>query len=122
TVAYFGPALDANGQRRADASAQPTLLFFYGNGMCLADCIGLVQHFQKLGINVIGAEYVGYGMSTGKPSETTLYETADACWDHLQTRTDIDRNKVIAGGWSLGGAVAIEVASRRPVIGLMTFS
>ncbi|MBC8109233.1 MAG: alpha/beta hydrolase [Anaerolineae bacterium] len=122
TVAYFGSAQDANGQRRADASAQPTMLFFYGNGMCLSDCIGLVHSFQKLGINVLGAEYVGYGMSTGKSSETTLYETADACWDHLQTRTDIDRNKIILAGWSLGGAVAIDSATRRPAIGLITFS
>lgn len=122
TVAYFGPALDADGQRRSDAVAQPTMLFFYGNGMCLADCIGLVEDFQKLGINVLAAEYVGYGMSTGKSSETTLYETADACWDHLQTRTDIDRTKIILAGWSLGAAVAIDSATRRPAIGLITFS
>lgn len=122
TVALFGAALDADGQRRADASTQPTLMFFYGNGMCLADCVGLVQNFRKLGVNVLAAEYVGYGMSTGKSSETTLYETADACWDHLQTRDDIDRNKIIPGGWSLGAAVAIDTAVRRPVIGLATFS
>lgn len=122
TVALFGGALDKDGRPRADAAKQPTILFFYGNAMCMADCFGIMQSFRKLGVNVMVAEYIGYGMSSGKSSEQSLYETADACWDHLQSRTDIDPKKIIASGWSLGGAVAIDLASRKPVAGLVTFS
>ena len=121
-VALFGAARDADGRPPLDPATQPTLLFFYGNAMCLADCFGLMDDFRNLGVNVMVAEYVGYGMSSGKASEQTLYETADACWDHLQSRRDIDPKKIIVAGWSLGAAVAIDLASRKPVIGLATFS
>jgi fermentation-respiration switch protein FrsA (DUF1100 family) len=90
--------------------------------MCLADSFGIFEDFRRLGCNVMVGEYVGYGMSTGRAGEQALYQTADACWDHLQSRDDIDPTKIIVAGWSLGAAVAIDLASRKPVIGLATFS
>ena len=39
-TALFGRALLPDGSPHPDASERPTLLFFYGNGMCLADCTG----------------------------------------------------------------------------------
>ena len=121
-VAVFGKALDESGNVRADSSTRPTLLFFYGNGMCLADFMGEVRKFRKLGANVIAPDYCGYGMSAGKPSEASFYATADACWQHLMSRDDIDKTRIVAAGWSIGAAVAIELASREPVAGLATFS
>ena len=121
-AALFGHALDDNGRPRADAASCPTIIFFYGNGMCLADTFAEFMRFRRMGLNVIIPEYVGYGMSTGKPSEQALYDTADAVYDHLLTRDDIDPKRIIAAGWSLGAAVAIDLAHRRPVVGLMTFS
>ncbi len=122
TVAIFGAALNANGTPRADAARQPTVLFFYGNAMCLADCFSQYKQFRLLGCNVMIPEYVGYGLASGKASETSLYETADAAYDALLKRSDIDPHKVIAAGWSLGAAVAIDLAHRRDVAGLATFS
>src|SRR3954468_1287728 len=121
-VALFGKALDADNHPRADASQRPTIIFFYGNGMSLADTFGDFMRFRKLGCNVIIPEYVGYGMSSGKPTEQSLYDTADATYDHLLSRRDIDSDRIIASGWSLGAAVAIDLAHRRPTIGVMTFS
>lgn len=122
TAALFGAALDADGRPRTDAASQPTILFFYGNAMCLADCFGIMDDFRRLGANVMVAEYVGYGMSTGQASEQAFYETADACWEQLQSRRDVDPRKIIAAGWSLGAGVAVDLASRKPVVGLATFS
>ena len=123
-VALFGRATDDRGRDlpESESRTRPTILFFYRNGMCLADAFGEFMRFRGLGCNVLIPEYVGYGMSTGKPSEQALYETADAAYEHLQTRADVDATKIIASGWSLGAAVAIDVAHRRPVIGLATFS
>ncbi|MFO0954075.1 MAG: alpha/beta hydrolase [Isosphaeraceae bacterium] len=121
-AALFAPALSADGQPLADAARRPTLLFFYGNGMCLRDTVELVERFRRLGANVLAPEYVGYGLSTGEPGEAGCYATADAAYDHLLTRRDIDPKRIIASGWSLGGAVAIDLASRKPVAGLAVFS
>ena len=57
-------------------------------------------------------EYRGYGHSDGSPSEEGIYMDAQAALDHLSQRSDIDPNKILVFGRSLGGAVAIEIASR----------
>ena len=121
-VAAFGAALTERGEPRADAANRPTMLYFYGNGWCMrwaAD--GDMEHFRRLGVNVLIPDYVGFGMSGGAPSESGCYETADACLDHLQQREDVDPALIVAVGRSLGGAVAIDLAARRKVAGLVAF-
>jgi len=121
-VALFGPALLPNGNPHPDPSLRPTILYFYGNAMCLKDTMFEFEHFRRLGLNVMIPEFVGYGMSGGKPSETGCRDTADAAFAHLQGRKDINPKKIVAAGWSLGGAVAVDLATRKPVAGLIAFS
>lgn len=113
-VARFSPADSTN--------AAPTVLFCYGNAMCAAWCDGIVAILHDLGCNVLVADYAGYGESGGKPSEAGCYATADAAWAYLQSRTDVDRRQIVVMGWSLGAAVATDLASRRPAAGLITLS
>lgn len=121
-AALFGPALSAGGQPLEDAASRPTILFFYGNGDCLANARGLLEDFRRLGVNVLVPEYVGYGMSEGEAGEAGCYATADAAYEHLVGRPDVDSGRIYAAGWSLGAAVAVDLASRRPVAGLAAFS
>ena len=121
-VALFGPALNADGKPHPGALERPTLIFFYGNGMCLDGTLDLIDRFRRLGLNVIVPDYVGYGMSSGSPSEKGCRATADAVYDHVVSTLKVDQTRIIAGGWSLGGAVAIDLASRRQVSGLIAFS
>jgi fermentation-respiration switch protein FrsA (DUF1100 family) len=121
-VALFGPALTALGEPNPEPDRRPILIYFYGNAMCLSDSLSVVEQFRRLGLNVIAPDYLGYGMSGGRPSEQGCQETADAVYDYLISTRRIDRAKIIATGWSLGGAVAIDLARRRPVAALMVFS
>jgi fermentation-respiration switch protein FrsA (DUF1100 family) len=121
-AALFGAALTPEGQPHAHPEARPTILYFYGNAMCLSDASEEFEHFRRLGANVLIPEYVGYGLSGGKPGEQACYDTADAAYDHLLKRRDVDPSRIVAMGWSLGGAVALDLASRRRVAGLATFS
>ncbi|HEV3166309.1 MAG TPA: prolyl oligopeptidase family serine peptidase [Isosphaeraceae bacterium] len=121
-VALFGRALQADGGEDREAAHRPSLIYFYGNGMCLRDALTEFQMFRRLGTNVIVPEYVGYGLSTGRPSETGCYDTADATHEYLVSRPDVDASQLVAAGWSLGGAVAIDLASRHQVARLATFS
>ncbi len=124
TVALFGAALTRTGEPRPDAASCPTILYFYGNGMCLADTVqGEFTLFRQLGANVLIPELVGYGMATGSPSEAGCYATAEAAYQYLLTRKDIDPKKIVAGGWSLGGAIACDLASKHPdIAALFMFS
>ena len=79
------------------------------SGHRLLNAKGLVQ---AVGCNVCLLEYRGYGHSDGSPSEEGIYMDAQAALDHLSQRSDIDPNKILVFGRSLGGAVAIEIASR----------
>lgn len=120
-VALFAPALTPEGKPHPNAAACPSLIYFYGNAMCLSDAVDQVEHFRRLGVNVLTPDYVGYGMSGGKASESGCQATADAALAHLKGRKDVDPNKIIAAGWSLGGAVAIDLASRGKVAGVISF-
>jgi fermentation-respiration switch protein FrsA (DUF1100 family) len=121
-VALYGPALSADGRPDPQAARRPTLLFFYGNGMCLSYSRDEFERFRRLGLNVLIPEYVGYGMSGGSPSERGCQATADAACDYLVTTRGVKPEELVIGGWSLGGAVAVDLASRRPAAGLIMLS
>jgi fermentation-respiration switch protein FrsA (DUF1100 family) len=123
TVALFGRALGPDGAPLDDAPSRPTILYFYGNGDSLKNTSSyMFGALRRLGANVCVPEYVGYGMSTGDAGEKGCYASADAAYEYLLTRADVDRSKIVAMGWSLGAAVAVDLASRRPVAGLAMFS
>jgi len=120
-VALYGPALQADGRPHPDPASRPALVYFYGNAMCLAYSAPELDRFRRLGLNVLIPDYLGYGMSGGKPSEVGCRETAEACYQSLKSR-GFRPDRIFAGGWSLGGAVAIDLASIQPVAGLFAFS
>ncbi|MBI5367737.1 MAG: alpha/beta hydrolase [Planctomycetes bacterium] len=120
-AALFGSALSPDGQPHPEAATRPTMLYFYGNAMCLRDAHPEFSDFRSLGVNVLVPDYLGYGMSGGTAGEAGCRATADACWEYLMTRKDVNPKKVVVAGWSLGGGVAIDLASRKPVAGIATF-
>jgi pimeloyl-ACP methyl ester carboxylesterase len=119
----FGAAQDTSGHPVADPRSRPTMLFFYGNENHLA-CRNVAHVFdglRRIGANVLIPEYVGYGLSTGDACEAGCYATADAAFQHLLSRNDNDPGRIVVAGASLGGAVAIDLASREcRVAGLVT--
>jgi uncharacterized protein len=121
-VGVFGSALTPDGSAHPDPHSRPTIIDFYGNGMCLNAAIGGFDAFRRLGANLLIVEYAGYGMSEGSASEANCYASADAAYEFLSRRPEVDPKKIVAMGWSLGGAVAIDLAARKPVIGLVVYS
>jgi uncharacterized protein len=121
-AALFGKALQHNGRPLADSEHCPTIIYFYGNGACMAYSTDVFEHFRRLGANVIIPDFEGYGMSGGKPSEAGCYAAADVAYKYLLSRDDVDSKQIVAIGWSLGAAVAVDLASRRHVAGLVTVS
>ena len=91
----------------------PTLLYLHGNAGNIGHRLINVQGlYTSIGCNVALLEYRGYGRSEGSPSEEGLCMDAQAALDFLLSRDDIATDKIIVFGRSLGGAVAIDLATR----------
>lgn len=105
--------------------ADKTILFFHGNGGNISHRGDSLYIFHKLKFNVLIIDYPGYGESTGEPSENGLYQSANAAWQYLLTDKKIKEKNIIIFGRSLGGAVAVDLATKVKAAGLIlesTFS
>ena len=67
--------------------------------------------YQACHINILLFDYRGYGRSTGKPSEAGLYVDAQAVYDFVRQRQDLNQEKIFFFGRSLGGAVALHLGN-----------
>lgn len=99
-----------------------TLIYAHGNAGAMGDRLLKVRFFHELGLNVLVFDYRGFGKSTGTPTEKGVYIDGASTYDYLLTRKDIDPSKIIYYGASLGGAVAIDVATKRPLAALIVDS
>jgi pimeloyl-ACP methyl ester carboxylesterase len=99
-----------------DANA-PTILFFNGNGQMLEENDSFYRQLTQLGPTVVVYDYLGYGVSAGTADVLKFPEDGLKIYD--QTVTSAAQHKVIVYGYSLGTAVAVYVASKRPVAALI---
>ncbi len=102
-----------------------TLIMSHGNAGNLSHRLYLVRALQRRDFNVLIYDYRGYGRSEGSPDEAGIYSDGRAAFDYALTQPDIDPHRIILWGSSLGGAVAVDVATQRPAAGMIleaTFS
>jgi len=101
----------------AEKSA-PALLYFHGNGSNNGDLIEIAALFHSLGVSLLFIDYRGYGKSSPIfPNETRVYEDAEASWQYLTTELQTPPQQAFVYGHSLGGAIAIELATKHPDMG-----
>ena len=98
------------------------VLFFHGHAGNISHRLQTIAILHRLGLAALMIDYRGYGRSGGRPSEEGLYRDAEAAYDWLRARPEIDPSSIVAFGRSLGGAVAVELARRRTVSALIVES
>lgn len=91
-----------------------TILWFHGNASNLShpgrvDFIRLLH--ERLGVSFFIFDYRGYGQSSGRPSEPGLYQDARDALAYLHSRDDVNPDRIVYYGRSLGGAVASHLAT-----------
>jgi fermentation-respiration switch protein FrsA (DUF1100 family) len=92
---------------------------FHGNAGNLTDRIERLTFLHSLNVSVLAIDYRGYGRSEGRPGESGLYADADAAYDYLCHELGVEPESIVLYGVSLGGAVAVDLASRKPVGGVV---
>ncbi len=96
-------------------NASGALLFCHGNAGNLSHRGPTIHSLmQALNVSVLIFDYPGYGRSAGKPSEAGCYAAADAAYEWLSHSAGIPPEGLVLFGESLGGAVATDLAVRRP--------
>ena len=99
--------------------AKYTILYSHGNAEDLGDIRIVLELLRQMGFAVFSYDYPGYGISTGKPSEQGAYQAIDAAYDYLTQQLKISPNQIIVYGRSVGGGPSVDLASRKPVAGLI---
>lgn len=99
--------------------AKFTILYSHGNAEDLGDIQFVLEELRNLGFAVFSYDYRGYGTSQGKPTETTTYKDIDAAYNYLTQQLGVNPKKIILYGRSVGGGPSVDLASRKPVGGLI---
>ena len=93
---------------------KPTILYFHGNAGDAKRWSHVAIRWQNaLGADVLIVDYRGYGKSEGTPSEEGLYLDSRAAYKWLLNSQKVKARTIIIAGQSLGGAIAIELATSK---------
>ena len=101
-----------------DDGVDQIVVVFHGNAYNQMVSAYRAEPMRAGGRGVLIASYRGYGDNPGKPSEAGLYTDAEA-WIAKAGELAPD-SRLYVFGFSLGGAVAIEMAARHEFAGVAT--
>jgi fermentation-respiration switch protein FrsA (DUF1100 family) len=100
-----------------DGRPQPvrgTVLHVHGNAANISNHLPLVAWLPAQGWQVLTFDYRGYGRSSGSHSIDGVVDDTVRALDWLRARPDVDPQRVVVLGQSLGGATAIRAVARSP--------
>lgn len=94
------------------AATAPTVLYCHGNADNIDRYWTRAGHLHALGANVLIFDYRGYGRTVGTPTEDGVYQDARAMLTLLRAAPySVAPARLYLYGYSLGGAVATELAA-----------
>ena len=102
--------------------ARGHVLFLHGNAGNISHRIQTLRIFNQLGLTTLIIDYRGYGLSDGEPTESGTYQDAEAAWRFLTEQRGVSAEDIVVIGRSLGGAVAIWLATQHRAAGLVVES
>lgn len=102
------------------ATPAPLIVYFGGNAEEVSWLAGVADQFA--GWSLLLMNFRGYGESEGKPGEKELFEDALVIYDYAKRRPDVNSERIVAMGRSLGSGVAVHLAAHRPLRGVILVS
>jgi uncharacterized protein len=100
------------------------ILFCSASGMTIhmTEVQEQLRALRSFGYGVLSFDYRGFGGNAGEPTEEGVYTDAESAYIYLTQTLRVPPTRVILAGRSLGSAVAVELATRVNVAGLVLFS
>ena len=100
-----------------------TILYSHGNGENVSQLLNWAGKMRsEYRCNVLVYDYAGYGKSEGKPTAPGVLDDGFAALTYLKEHEKIPIDQVIVWGFSLGGSVAVDLASKHEVKALIVES
>jgi len=97
----------------------PAVLWFHGRDEDVTDLATVMGALRDQGVHVLAVEYPGYGDSKDALDEASLLDRADAAFEYLAKREEVMPRSILAGGYELGAAIALQVAARKRASGVL---
>lgn len=91
------------------------VVYFHGNGATLSGGIAKINVYREAGYGVLWAEYRGYAGNGGAPSEGALISDAKRYMNWLIQDKNIEPDRMVLFGESLGTGIAVQMATQYPV-------
>lgn len=102
---WFIPASGYMDSRKAKG----TVIHYHGNAQNLSAHWRFAEWLPSYGYNLFVFDYRGYGLSEGTPDAKGVFEDSNSALDYVRSRQDVNPEKLVLFGQSLGGANAIAV-------------
>lgn len=106
----------------AGPAAGSGALVFHGNAELAVDLVAPFRALADLGVSALFVEYPGFGGEPGRPTESSIMTVAEAAYDWLAAREEVEEDRVFALGRSLGTGPAAGLTRCRPVQALVLWS
>ena len=90
------------------------ILFFHGNGEISKEYDDIADYYKQFKLNLIVADYRGYGLSTGKPTKDNLHLDSIEIFKYVKKYLNNKKydNGISIMGRSLGSASACHIISK----------
>ena len=103
----------------ASGEQSGAVIVFNGNAGNRSHRIPLARALVERGFAVLLVDYRGYGGNDGSPSEEGLASDARAALGYMESRPDVDPDRIAYFGESLGAGVAVGLAAEQPPAALV---
>lgn len=97
----------------------PAVMLAHGNGEFIENWADGIQDYLNMGVSVLLPEYRGYGRSDGEPSQQAITEDFARFREKLESRPEVDPERIVYHGFSLGGATLSSLADERPPVAMV---
>ncbi|KAA8495665.1 Protein ABHD17C [Porphyridium purpureum] len=100
--------------------SQCTIIYSHGTSEDLAVASQFAADFcNEFEADVVAYDYLGYGLSSGSPDEKGVYASIMTVYMHLVDKLQINPEKILLLGRSLGSGPSTYLASQKPAMGLV---
>jgi fermentation-respiration switch protein FrsA (DUF1100 family) len=104
---------------RPGPGSEPAVLVANGNAGNRGHRAPLAEALRAMGVSVLLFDYRGFGGNPGSPSERGLHRDALAARNYLAGRPEVDPDRTVYFGESIGAAVVAGLSLEHPPAGLV---